>query len=138
MFSHYFHFLFALVSLLHCKFAVFSGGILASISHFHPTALSTVSTKFERGFSLSLIHEVQFEVQSAACVCVTSIMKFSLSSVQVLAYVSQVHKVVLPVGVVDNESLTLEQVSSSKRGIGVYLLIIFKHLHDCKFLNLSL
>lgn len=31
-------------------------------------------------------------------------------SFQILAYVSQVHKVVLPEGVVDNESLTLDQV----------------------------
>lgn len=93
---------------------MFSGGLLASTSHFHPTALSTLSTKFQCGFSFSLIHEVQFEVQSAACVCVTSVMKFSLS-LQVLAYVSQVHKVILPVGKVDNETLTLEQVSCSKR-----------------------
>eukprot|EP00268_Persea_americana_P015954 TRINITY_DN17565_c1_g1_i2.p1 TRINITY_DN17565_c1_g1~~TRINITY_DN17565_c1_g1_i2.p1 ORF type:complete len:277 (+),score=53.32 TRINITY_DN17565_c1_g1_i2:117-833(+) len=32
---------------------------------------------------------------------------------EVLAYVSQVHKVILPVGKVDNETLTLEQVESN-------------------------
>lgn len=36
-------------------------------------------------------------------------VKFSLH-LQVIAYVSQVHKVILPEGVVDNETVTLEQV----------------------------
>ncbi|RWR83378.1 Chorismate synthase [Cinnamomum micranthum f. kanehirae] len=36
-----------------------------------------------------------------------------LSGTEVLAYVSQVHKVVLPVGVVDNETVTLDQVESN-------------------------
>ncbi|XP_077252926.1 chorismate synthase, chloroplastic-like [Tasmannia lanceolata] len=35
------------------------------------------------------------------------------SGTEVLAYVSQVHKVVLPEGVVDNETVTLEQVESN-------------------------
>lgn len=36
-----------------------------------------------------------------------------VSGTEVLAYVSQVHKVVLPEGVVDNETVTLEQVESN-------------------------
>ncbi|XP_065020328.1 chorismate synthase 1, chloroplastic-like [Musa acuminata AAA Group] len=39
--------------------------------------------------------------------------KYGLRAIQIIAYVSRVHKVVLPEGVVDNEIVTLDQIESN-------------------------